>query len=173
MEKKLCGAKTRRGEPCKKSVLANGRCRLHGGKSTGPKNKVKHRESLKGNKNALKHGLYEAIWEDMLTEEERELYAQVSIDPKAQVENGFKLSDIRIRRMMKRIKREEQKKKPCPIVIRAIEEAITRVEMNKVSLVRESSRLLEFQRNKSDGSIDHLVKILDRARVAHQNKNPH
>lgn len=29
--------------------MANGRCRMHGGKSTGPP---------KGNKNALKHGFY-------------------------------------------------------------------------------------------------------------------
>jgi len=102
-----------------------------------------------------------------LTEEERELFAQVSTEPTAQVENGFKLSDIRIRRMMQRIKQEEQKEKPNPAVIRAIEEAITRVEMNKVSLVRESSRLLEVQGKKSDGSLDQLVEILARARKEH------
>ncbi|MGM0710305.1 HGGxSTG domain-containing protein [Brevibacillus parabrevis] len=163
MEKKLCGAKTRNSGQCKKAALENGRCRLHGGKSTGPKDRTK----LEGNKNALKHGLYETIWEDTLTEEERELFAQVSTEPTAQVENGFKLSDIRIRRMMQRIKQEEQKEKPNPAVIRAIEEAITRVEMNKVSLVRESSRLLEVQGKKSDGSLDQLVEILARARKEH------
>lgn len=32
-----CGAKTRRGEcaPCKSPAMNNGRCRMHGGKSTG------------------------------------------------------------------------------------------------------------------------------------------
>jgi hypothetical protein len=30
-----CGAKTRSGQPCKKAGMANGRCRLHGGLSTG------------------------------------------------------------------------------------------------------------------------------------------
>ncbi len=108
MEKRLCGAKTRSGEPCKKAGLQNGRCRLHGGKSTGPKDPAK----LKGNKNALKHGLYETIWLDTLTDEERELFAQVATDPKAQVENEFRLCDIRIRRMMQRIRQEEQKDKP-------------------------------------------------------------
>ena len=44
-----CGAKTRSGTPCKAPAMRNGRCRLHGGKSTGPP---------KGNKNALKHGFY-------------------------------------------------------------------------------------------------------------------
>jgi len=44
-----CGAKTRSGTPCKAPAMANGRCRMHGGKSTGPP---------KGNRNALKHGFY-------------------------------------------------------------------------------------------------------------------
>jgi hypothetical protein len=36
--KKLCGARTRQdGHPCKRKALANGRCRIHGGLSTGPK----------------------------------------------------------------------------------------------------------------------------------------
>lgn len=163
MDKKFCGAKTRSGGPCKKTALANGRCRLHGGKSTGPKDPSK----LKGNKNALKHGLYETIWEDTLTDEERELLAHVSTDPKAQVESELKLSEVRILRMMRRIKLEEQKKKPNDALIRAIEEGITRIGMNKVSLVRESSRLLELQGKKSDGSLDQLVEILARARKEH------
>ena len=44
-----CGAKARSGTPCKSPAMANGRCRLHGGKSTGPPKK---------NQNALKHGFY-------------------------------------------------------------------------------------------------------------------
>ena len=32
-----CGAKTRKGHPCRCFALSNGRCRLHGGMSTGPK----------------------------------------------------------------------------------------------------------------------------------------
>lgn len=32
-----CGAKTRRGTPCQCPAMRNGRCRLHGGLSTGPK----------------------------------------------------------------------------------------------------------------------------------------
>ncbi len=35
-----CGAKTRTGTPCKlTSIYLNGRCKLHGGLSTGPKTK--------------------------------------------------------------------------------------------------------------------------------------
>lgn len=33
----LCGARTRAGHPCKGPAMANGRCRMHGGPSTGPR----------------------------------------------------------------------------------------------------------------------------------------
>jgi uncharacterized protein YjcR len=46
-----CGAKTRRGAACQSPAMPNGRCRLHGGKSTG---------APEGNQNALKHGRYTA-----------------------------------------------------------------------------------------------------------------
>ena len=32
-----CGARNRRGSPCKCPAMPNGRCRLHGGLSTGPR----------------------------------------------------------------------------------------------------------------------------------------
>jgi hypothetical protein len=32
-----CGARTRNGAKCKAPAMANGRCRMHGGKSTGPR----------------------------------------------------------------------------------------------------------------------------------------
>jgi hypothetical protein len=47
-----CGARSRRtGNPCKAPAMKNGRCRMHGGKSSG---------APKGNRNALKQGLYTA-----------------------------------------------------------------------------------------------------------------
>lgn len=51
--KKRCGAKTRSGEPCKNGAMENGRCRMHGGKSTGAPP-----EKMKKNKNSEKHGLF-------------------------------------------------------------------------------------------------------------------
>ncbi|MBN3524082.1 HGGxSTG domain-containing protein [Paenibacillus apiarius] len=147
MEKSQCGAKTRNGKPCKRRALANGRCRLHGGKSTGPKDPAK----LKGNKNALKHGLYETIWMDTLTEAERELYQQVSTDPNVQVDSEYRLSALRIRRMLWRIRQEEQKDSPDPAEIRAIEDAITKVQMNVAALIRENGKLRDIQKQKNDG----------------------
>jgi uncharacterized protein YjcR len=46
-----CGAKTRKGTPCESPAMPNGRCRMHGGKSTG---------APKGNRNAWMHGRYSA-----------------------------------------------------------------------------------------------------------------
>ena len=43
-----CGAKTRPGHPCGHYAMSNGRCRYHGGKSTGARKP--HRP--------IKHGLY-------------------------------------------------------------------------------------------------------------------
>jgi uncharacterized protein YjcR len=55
VQKNICGAKTRKGTPCKNPAgfrtnhLGEGKCYLHGGLSTGPPKK---------NKNAEKHGLF-------------------------------------------------------------------------------------------------------------------
>lgn len=45
-----CSARTRKGTKCKQiSVYANGRCKFHGGMSTGPKSKAgKRRSALNG-----------------------------------------------------------------------------------------------------------------------------
>lgn len=37
VKREWCGAKTRSGEPCRNRPMPNGRCRMHGGKSTGPR----------------------------------------------------------------------------------------------------------------------------------------
>ncbi len=47
-----CGARSKRtGNACEAPAMKNGRCRFHGGKSTGP---------AKGSQNALKHGMRSA-----------------------------------------------------------------------------------------------------------------
>ena len=52
-----CGAKTRRGTSCQCPAMANGRCRLHGGLSTGPKTA----EGMERIRRAVtKHGRYTA-----------------------------------------------------------------------------------------------------------------
>ena len=41
-----CGARTRRGTPCKRVALPSGRCPNHGGLSTGPKTPEGRRRAL-------------------------------------------------------------------------------------------------------------------------------
>jgi len=61
-----CMATTRQKTPCQSPAMKNGRCRMHGGGSTGPKTAEGLRNSQCGN---LKHGLYsrEAIRERRVT----------------------------------------------------------------------------------------------------------
>ena len=54
-ESARCDARTRRGTPCKTRAMANGRCRMHGGLSTGPRTA----EGIERIRLALtKHGRY-------------------------------------------------------------------------------------------------------------------
>jgi hypothetical protein len=50
-----CGAKTRRGTKCLSPAMPNGRCRIHGGKSTGYKTQEGRERIRKAN---LRHGGY-------------------------------------------------------------------------------------------------------------------
>ncbi len=52
-----CGAKTRSGTPCRSPAMKNGRCRMHGGMSTGPRTKKGKKRARRGN---WKHGKYSA-----------------------------------------------------------------------------------------------------------------
>ena len=44
--KQFCGARTRRGTSCLCKALENGRCKFHGGMSTGPKTPEGRRRAL-------------------------------------------------------------------------------------------------------------------------------
>ena len=52
-----CGARTRAGCSCRQPAMANGRCRLHGGKSTGPRTEAGR---ARARRNRLVHGLRSA-----------------------------------------------------------------------------------------------------------------
>lgn len=53
-----CGAKSKRtGEPCNGAAMPNGRCRFHGGRSTGPRTAAGRERSRRSN---WKHGHYSA-----------------------------------------------------------------------------------------------------------------
>ncbi len=105
MAYRQCGARSKRyNRPCRQPAMANGRCRMHGGKSTGPKDKSKHY----GNKNALKTGARERIWFDTLEPEELALVDQISTDVHENIDEEIILYTIRIRRMLRRINELKQ-----------------------------------------------------------------
>lgn len=84
---KHCGAKTRAGGKCKAPAMANGRCRVHGGASTGPKD-------ARGNLNARTHGFYS----DALTVDERKLWHRVEIGT---LDDEIRLMKIKLHRLVK------------------------------------------------------------------------
>jgi len=83
---KHCGAKTRAGGRCKAPAMANGRCRVHGGSSTGPDNQI-------GNANAATHGIYQKH----LTREERDNYSALTL---GEVDHELRLMRIRMARAL-------------------------------------------------------------------------
>lgn len=52
-----CGARTRTGTPCRSPAMGNGRCRMHGGASTGPRTAE---GVARVSKARTRHGLYGA-----------------------------------------------------------------------------------------------------------------
>jgi uncharacterized protein YjcR len=172
MDNQLCGAKTRSGATCRKMPMNNGRCYMHGGASTGPKDKSKHRKSMKGNKNSLKTGEYETIWFDTLTAEDVRQYELTPTNALEQLDHEIKLTDIRERRMMKRIKDSEQlkgKQKVDRII--KLEDGVTRVQAIKSRLIDQKMRLHEISDTKDDNnSLDQLVSIIAQARNRYSNK---
>ena len=152
--------------------LGTGRCKLHGGKSTGPKDKSK----LEKNKNAVTTGEHETIWLDCLTEEERKKYQSINTDLTTQLDEEIKLITFREFRMMQRIAKlaeveftvvekaikskatednksdiavSEQEEKVLGTLgqIQGIEEALTRVQGKK-------SRLLKLKHQMEDENKD-------------------
>lgn len=90
---KKCGAKKKSGGICGlfsgwgTAHVGSGKCKLHGGASTGPKD-------LSNNKNAVKHGVYETLIREHLPEDEREAFDRVSVDSDLEAElrvNRFKM----------------------------------------------------------------------------------
>ena len=124
-----CGAKAKStGERCKlvagygTSHLGEGRCKYHGGASTGPPKK---------NKNAVSTGEHETIWLDTLSEEEKLLIPKIKHKVIDLIDDDIKLIEIRIRRMMQRINLADDAEN-----VANIEEALTRVQGKKTRLLK-------------------------------------
>lgn len=88
----LCGASKRgNGEPCKRhAVPGSSRCKLHGGKSTGPKDPARPI----GNSRAAKPG---SIYSQYLTEEERADFNAVEL---GQIDDELRLTKVLLGRVL-------------------------------------------------------------------------
>lgn len=82
---KHCGAKTRAGGKCRAPAMANGRCRVHGGASTG---------APAQNTNATKHGFYA----DALRPEEQVVWQRVEI---GSIDDEIRLMRVKLHRLVK------------------------------------------------------------------------
>lgn len=159
-----CGAKTRAGTPCKQKAgwgtnhVGEGKCKLHGGASTGPRDKSK----MLNNKNGVSTHENESIVFDSLDDDEMDLLNQIDLDKLKQLDNEIKLVDIRLRRMMNRIqllgeddmsvslhvvgtegKRPNESLESVDSLskIQNIEDAITRVQAQKLRLIKAKHEL--------------------------------
>lgn len=103
-ERKFCEAKAKQtGQPCRRPAgwgtnhPGTGRCKLHGGCSTGPKD-------IRGNKNARTHGAYETIIRDRLTEEEQAVFDAISADPN--MDQEIKILRFKLLRLLEPVERQ-------------------------------------------------------------------
>lgn len=127
-----CGAKTRSGQTCRNRAMQNGRCRMHGGKSTG---------APAGNRNAATPG---TIYSRYFTEEEKDLAAQIEL---GKVDEELRLTRVRLMRALAReaeygntLELDSEKREPVTIdgVVVAGTEQIT-----TTSKVRDYTGLID------------------------------
>lgn len=163
-----CGAITRSGGECKKPPLkGKTRCKLHGGKSSGPKD-------ASGNTNAATHGIYQ----QHLTDSEREMYNALEL---GKVDHEILLARIRLARTLaaenlaegkpeldevtendgggENVARESRKKK-----VRDYNAHVDRLQarIGKLELQRLQMQLIEKQiKGDGDGDTAHEVTGFD------------
>lgn len=113
------------------------------------------------NKNALKTGEYETIFEDFLSDEEKEIYSDLSEDPFSVLSEEIKLLKIRQRRMMQRIKSAEENLGEDEIErlqqLRKVKEP-TVIDGKVVTVKREALRDVQITR-KQFRKIDNILAI--------------
>lgn len=118
VNKHICGAKNRNGEPCQDKPMKNGRCYRHGGKSTG----------VKGNKNAQKHGIYSKF----LTNDEKSLLNNIELD---HVDDELQLCKIQLIRILKLQSEDIEPENSVMIIDRLIGriQSLTQLRLDLVS----------------------------------------
>lgn len=82
-----------------------------GGASEGNQNAVGNKggSAPKGNKNSLKHGIYEKLLYSAFSEEEKELFHLKELDEAEELKGIIRLCDIQIFRFMQKVKEVQEK----------------------------------------------------------------
>lgn len=183
--KNICGARKRggdkKGEPCQRPAgwgtdhPGTGRCKLHGGSLKG---------APRGNKYALKTGVEETIWYNVLSEEEREFWDSMNLDRLEQLKQSLKISTVRVYRIMKRIHELEKEsdllldntesgitdKGPIQIErhehkdnrIIKLEEALTRAQAQHTRSIEAMTKIIDKAKEQEDmGHLDSLILAIE------------
>lgn len=138
-----CGAKTRAGHPCRNGPMSNGRCRMHGGKSTG---------APKDNKNAVTHGAYERIIIDNLPEEEKLMFAQLTAE--MELDQEIKIQRLKLVRLLARPAMDEAERDKGIVIIT---EQIRKLVETKHKLTG-GDKLVAYE---NDGFIESLENVAE------------
>jgi len=138
-QKTICGAKTRKGCLCSNLPMKNGRCRMHGGKSTGPKqtSSLIGNQHAVGNKSKLLTGEYETITWERLEDSEREHIRQFyQLKPDERVMDAMDVEDVRMARMMKLMNDWDMDVASHIQELLKVEDAMTRVSNRRLLKVK-------------------------------------
>jgi len=133
---KICGAKTRKGDICRHKPMKNGRCRFHGGLSTG---------APKGSQNALKHGAYSKFFS------EQELNYLDEVGEEESLRSELKLCKIQLIRALKAQEKQLQANESDKLELIA----------QTMQAVKDGEQLQRQQINKSFSKTD-FGAIIDR-----------
>ena len=157
-----CGARTRAGTPCQLPAgwgtdhPGSGRCKLHGGASPGPP---------KGNRNAVKHGLYENVVRERLTPEEQALFDAVPTD--ADLTQELRILRFKLLRLLEPVVRKVAVATPegSEVVALEVDEVTKAYAIEK--LVDGIRKLVkDMQGNSADDPLRQFVEAIRQAREA-------
>ena len=129
--------------------MDNGRCRMHGGTSTGPS---------KGSQNARTHGAYAKVYDDTLTDEEADLLAD-GADVAAYIQEQIGFVRIRMRRVTRKIE-------DAGALWPEAENALSGLQRELRQLLKLRADL-EAQRETSDDNLDELLQKIGSIRRRH------
>lgn len=164
MDKSVCGATTRKGTPCQKAPLKNGRCRLHGGKSTGPKDREKKSKQMKGNKNAVKTHQYETLWADQFTGKHKDMFELAPTDALEIVDVELRKNEVRQLMILDDLKALRIKGDPRKVItVTKLEEALTSVQAQKARWVEIKMKLEQLDKGGDEGNAPllGLINVLE------------